>query len=128
LATKLQPATTFRAVLGKVFEAQRISTKKNQQEFADAIGTSQSAWSRVETGQSSLSVEEFVIVCKALRLSPIDALNRVRRSVDYLQGRGVQVVMRPGKERKDGQNASAAWLGATALGALIFAIVAAEKK
>jgi transcriptional regulator with XRE-family HTH domain len=115
-------------VLGKVFEAQRNALKKNQQEFANSIDASQSAWSRVETGQSSLSVEEFVIVCRALKLRPGDALNRVHASIDYLRDRGVTVVMRPGKEGKEENDTNAAWLGAAALGALLVAIIAAGKK
>ena len=115
-------------MLGKVFEAQRTALKQNQQEFAVTVGASQSAWSRVETGQSSLSVEEFVMVCKALKLRPEDALDRVNRSIDYLQKRGVQVVMRPGKETKVEEDNTAAWLGAAALGTLLVAIIAAGKK
>jgi len=128
LTAKLQPATTYRAVLGKVLEAQRSVLKKNQQEFAVEIGASQSAWSRVETGQSSLSVEEFVMVCKALKFRPEEALDRVQRSIDYLHKRGVQVVMRPGKDAKDDEDNTAAWVGAAALGTLLFAIIAAGKK
>lgn len=111
-----------------MFEAQRTALKKNQQEFADSIGASQSAWSRVETGQSSLSVEEFVHVCQALRLRPEEALDRVNRSLDYLQKRGINVVMRPGKENKDDDDTTAAWLGAATLGALLVAIIAAGKR
>ena len=115
-------------MLGKVFEAQRTALKKNQQEFAKSIGASQSAWSRVETGQSSLSVEEFELVCKALKLRPDDALDRVHRSIDYLHKRGVQVIMRPGKEAKEDDDSTAAWLGAAALGTLLVAIIAAGKR
>lgn len=125
MATTLQPSTKYRAILGKVLETQRNALKKNQQEFATEINASQSAWSRVETGQSSLSVEEFVVVCQALKLRPEEALQRVHRSIDYLQKRGVRVVMRPGKDDEDD---SAAWLGAAALGALLVAIIAAGRK
>ena len=127
MTTKLQPTTTFRAVLGQVFEVRRSALKLSQKDFSDAIGASQSAWSRVENGQSSLTVEEFVLVCNALRLRTADALQRVDQSINYLRKRGVNVVTRPGKEGKPNDE-SAAWLSAAALGALLVAIISTAKK
>jgi hypothetical protein len=57
------------------------------------------------------------MVCKALELRPEESLDRVHRSIDFLQKRGVQVVMRPGKDAKDEEDNTSAWLGAAALGA-----------
>jgi transcriptional regulator with XRE-family HTH domain len=112
-------------VLGKVLELQRKSLQWNQEEMAKRLGTSQSAWSRVETGQSNLSVEELAVVAHVLKTRPEDVLRDVQRSLEHLQKRGVMVLIgHPKAEDTTG----AALLGAAALGALLVAILAAGKK
>lgn len=123
--TTLQPSTTYRAVLGKVLELRRKSLEWNQDEMAKRLGTSQSAWSRVETGQSNLSVEELAVVAHVLKTRPEDVLRDVQRSIEHLQKRGVMVLI---GQPKAEDNTGAALLGAAALGALLVAVLAAGKK
>ena len=121
----LRPSTTYRAVLGKVLELQRKSLQWNQEEVAKRLGTSQSAWSRVETGQSNLSVEELAVVAHVLETSSEAVLRDVQRSVEHLQKRGVMVLI---GQPKAEDNTGAALLGAAALGALLVAILTAGNK
>lgn len=121
----LRPSTTYRAVLGKVLELRRKSLQWNQEEVAKRLGTSQSAWSRVETGQSNLSVEELAVVAHVLETSSEGVLRDVQRSVEHLQKRGVMVLI---GQPKAEDNTGAALLGAAALGALLVAILTAGNK
>lgn len=93
--------------------------------MAKRLGTSQSAWSRVETGQSNLSVEELAIVAQVMQTRPEEVLRDVRRSVEHLQTQGVVVLVGQSKAE---DNTGAAILGAAALGALLVAILTAGKK
>ena len=111
-------------MLGKVLELQRGALNLNQKELADRLGVSQSAWSRVETGQSSLAVEEFAAAARALKAKPEELLGRVHRSIEQLQQRGVNVLMTPAKASDE----TAAFVGGTALAALLLAILAGGKK
>lgn len=112
-------------MLGKVLELRRKSLEWNQDEMAKRLGTSQSAWSRVETGQSNLSVEELAVVAHVLKTRPEDVLRDVQRSIEHLQKRGVMVLI---GQPKAEDNTGAALLGAAALGALLVAVLAAGKK
>lgn len=121
----LRPSTTYRAVLGKVLELRRKALHWNQQEVAKRLGTSQSAWSRVETGQSNISVEELAVVAHVLETNPEAVLRDVERSVEHLQKRGVTVLI--GQPKAEG-NTGAALLGAATLSALLLAILTVGKK
>lgn len=118
-SSPLQPSTTYRAILGRVLARRREQLGFDQGAFAKAVGlTSQSSWSRIETGASNISIEQLKLACNALHTRPDVVLSETEQVADNLQSRGVTVVL-----SADNPNADAvAFLGAAALGALIAAI------
>ena len=58
----------FNKLLGYNIAAARGKKGWAQQHLADAIGVTQSAWSRKERGESSLTVYDLMMCAKALNL------------------------------------------------------------
>ena len=56
---KLRPETTYQAVIGRVIVNFRKQLAVDQALLAGAAGVTQSTWSRIERGESSLSIEQL---------------------------------------------------------------------
>jgi transcriptional regulator with XRE-family HTH domain len=115
---QIEPSTTYRAVLGQILARHRAAQGLDQGAFATKLGLSQSAWSRVETGGSNLSVEQLKLAADALQTTPGTILGETEKALAYLQRRGVNVFTSPG----DVNGAAMALLGGAALGLLIAAL------
>ena len=69
-STGLDTATTPSAVLGVVLVKMRMDKGISQAELASAMGLSASTWSRIEKGDSGLSIDQLKQVSKILGLTP----------------------------------------------------------
>lgn len=71
----LDTATTPSAVLGVVLVKLRMDKEMSQADLAAAMGLSASTWSRIEKGDSGLSIDQLKQVSKVLGLSPGNILD-----------------------------------------------------
>jgi transcriptional regulator with XRE-family HTH domain len=114
----LRPQTTYGAVLGRVLALQRQICQLEQADVAARLGLAQSTWSRFETGESALTVDQLSLVANVLRTSAPEILGRVDQATAALTQKGV--IVHRGNVR-DFAKQGLALIGAVALGALVVA-------
>lgn len=88
------PATlTYGRVLGRVIASRRQQAGIEQQAVAAVLGIGQSAYSRLENGQTAMGVGQLFGVATALGVEPNALVAETDRHVQDLQARGVAVTM-----------------------------------
>jgi len=107
--------TTYQAIVGEVIVQHRKTKKLNQDDLAQKAGMSQSAWSRVEKGETSLSLEQLAKVSHALNLKPHELIAEADKVREELEKNKVKVA--------DNKSEAAGWLllGAAAIALIILA-------
>ncbi len=113
------PATTYRAIVGRVLQVARESKKAqfpNQQAFAEAVGLSQPTLSRIESGAGNVSLDQLKRLADTLGVAPAEILGKADKAAADLARRGVRVV-----DQIPQADPTLAILGATALAALLIA-------
>lgn len=83
--------TTSGAVLGAVLVKLRTAKGMKQADLAAAIGLAASTWSRIEKGESGLSIDQLRLVSKALGVKPGLILEMVEASEEEVEKHGVRV-------------------------------------
>lgn len=113
---RMQPATTYRAILGQGLSELRQRAGLSQEEFAGRMQITQPTWSRIERGRSAISVEQLIQASKILRVKSSEVIKYVEDSALDLQSRGVRVFAAPPEERKSNDTIQ---IAAAALGGLL---------
>jgi transcriptional regulator with XRE-family HTH domain len=106
-------ALAYPAVVGQVLASIREQRKEKQGDIAARVGLSQSAYSRLEKGDSVMNLAQLHKVCAELGESPSSVLHRADTVEKQLKAQGVQVL----SEKPD--NAAAALIGLGLLAALL---------
>ena len=70
----LRPVTTWPAIVGRVLAELRKESGLNQGDVADAVGVGQAAWSKIERGDSALTIEQLYAAARRLELNASDVL------------------------------------------------------
>lgn len=96
--TNVQPTISYGAVVGQVILQHRKLAKLDQLALAEALGISQSAYSRLEKGESSMTLAQLRAVALRLGCSPGDLIHDADRLEANLRASGVIVT-----EKKDDQ-------------------------
>lgn len=117
----ITPATTFPAIIGRLLAVQRDRLNLDQATVAAAVGVTQPTWSRIERGESAISVDQLRRACNRLGLVPGQLLNQADSAKAQLERQGISVV-----ESADDTDKALAFLGLAALAALIVGL--ASKK
>ena len=117
MSNNLKPATTYPAIVGRILEQKRATLALSQGALAAKIGLSQGAWSRIEHGSSTISLDQLRAVAAVLETTPAAVLDLADRAEHQLQGQGVKIV----PPRSTGSNA--AMMTGAALGALLAIIL-----
>jgi transcriptional regulator with XRE-family HTH domain len=121
----IQNVTRYSELVARIVgQLRQTRTKFDQKQFADAMGVSPSTWSRAESGQSGLSLDQLAGAARVLQTSPAEILAHADNAIEPLKRKGVTVLV--GREAATDDQAFA-YLGAAALGALIAAILAKAK-
>ena len=119
----LRPETTYQAVIGRVVVKFRKKMLVEQASLAKNVGVTQSTWSRIERGESSLTVEQLARAADYLRVKPSTILYDTEEAVKSLEKQGVFVNKNKKTENKEvgktKTNQGVAMIGAAALGALV---------
>jgi transcriptional regulator with XRE-family HTH domain len=92
-AKVMTPATTYSAIVGAVLVGLRELREINQGPFAKTIGSSASAWSRIENGRQALNVEQIAKASSALGVNPSDIFVAADAVADALREREVRVLL-----------------------------------
>ena len=108
--------TTYQAIIGSVLINMRHRLQVEQVNIAKSVGVGQSTWSRIERGESTLSVTQLVKAAKELRVNPSIILSESEKVKRELEADGVQVL----NDKIDKGNTASMVVGA-ALGALVTA-------
>jgi transcriptional regulator with XRE-family HTH domain len=117
MSTKNQPeGTTYPAIVGQIMAMVREKAGLEQAEVARGVGISQSTWSRIERGESALTVEQLTKAADVLGSSAGEILRQADEAVAGLEDMDVVVQ----RDRPRGKGAAAlAFISVAALGFLI---------
>lgn len=102
-----KPLVTYPALVGKILAQQREARGIKQGDLAAIIGLSQSAYSRLEAGESVLNVSQLRNAAIHLGLAPAQVLHWADKYEDQLRQQGVDVL----SEKPDNPAAVAIGLG-----------------
>jgi transcriptional regulator with XRE-family HTH domain len=102
-----QPVVAYPSLIGKVILQRRELCGTTQAAVAEALGLSQSAYSRLESGDSVINVSQLRSIAQVIGEQPSDLLKRADRYELRLRQQGAEVV----SEKKDNSVAIAIGLG-----------------
>lgn len=88
---KVEAVTTTAAVLGAVLATIRNEAGLKQSDVADHVGIGASTWSRIEKGESTISVEQLKLAAKALAVTPSYILGMAEIAEKDIALRGVRI-------------------------------------
>lgn len=93
MSTPKLPAAVlpYNALIGHVLQKRRESLGKSQGEVAQALGLTQSAFSRIESGQTALTVSHLRSLANTLGDTPENILAETDNLAKQLVKKGVQV-------------------------------------
>jgi len=111
----MQGVVPYSVVVGRVLQQRRTQLGLHQKNLAAALGITQSAYSRLESGDTALSLTQLRIAAAVLQAPASAILASAEQYANYLQLQGVQIT----DEKKD--NSAAVLIG---LGLLAAAMVA----
>lgn len=112
----LKPETTYPAIVGRLLVAAREALGLDQAQVAREVGVTQPTWSRIERGDSALTVAQLAKAATALKTSPGEIMENADAAAEGLRAEGVTVHdERPAKAIKAGM----ALIGLAALAFLI---------
>lgn len=87
-----KPVVTYPALVGKLLAQRREQIGLKQGETAVALGMSQSAYSRLESGESVLNLSQLRSICAELGTSPAQVLHDAEQYESLLRRQGVDVI------------------------------------
>jgi transcriptional regulator with XRE-family HTH domain len=94
----IRPTISYGALVGQVILRRRKLAKLDQSALAEALGISQSAYSRLEKGESSMTLPQLRSIALRLGCSSTDLIRDADQLETHLQISGVTVT-----EQKDDQ-------------------------
>lgn len=108
-----EPEVPYSALIGQLLKAYRVRGGVHQETLAVALGLSQSAYSRLESGDTNITAWQLRVCAAQLGLVPSRILAEVEAYEGSLRAQGVKVVA----EKKT--NPVAALVGLALLAALL---------
>ena len=85
--------TTYPALVGNIIASLRKERSIGQAEFSAMVGVGQSTWSRIEKGQSALTVEQLAKAAGQLDLQPHQLLAVVDGARENLEAQGIGTLL-----------------------------------
>jgi transcriptional regulator with XRE-family HTH domain len=122
---RLEPATTYPAVVGGVLTQIRNQKSLRQEDLARAVGVTQTTWSRIETGQSNITVEHLRLAAGRLESEPNQILYYADKAVTELRTRGAKVM---GVHDDGNLKTAVAIIAAVTLAAIITSILLESRR
>ena len=115
--------TTYQSIVGAVLINIRLRLQVEQAHIAKSVGVGQSTWSRIERGESTLSVTQLAKAAETLQVNPSTILSESEKVKKELIADGVTVL----NYKIDKGNSASMIVGAT-LGALVTAAFMKNRK
>jgi transcriptional regulator with XRE-family HTH domain len=122
----LTPETTYKAILGRVLTQVRKDFGVEQSELASSMGVTQSTWSRIERGETSITVEQLAKASEFFQINSSTVLLDTENAIKKLKQQGVNIHYETKADSKTGKGL--AMIGAAALGALVGAALSQSKE
>lgn len=69
--------TSVLTIMGLIFKELRLKKNITQSSIAKHIGMTSAGWGKLENGKASLSVENMMLVCSFLDISPIQLFSQI---------------------------------------------------
>jgi transcriptional regulator with XRE-family HTH domain len=85
--------TTYPALVGNVLGQLRREKGVGQAEFATRVGLGQSTWSRIEKGESALTIEQLARAAECLEMQPHELLAVVDGARENLEDQGIGTLL-----------------------------------
>ena len=122
--SQIKTVTTYPSIVGGVLAQMRGQQSLHQEDVAKAVGVTQTTWSRIENGQSSISVEHLRLAASKLGIQPNRILQYADQAATNMEFGGVEVMA----ARNDTSlNPAVVLLAGAALGAIIMYAIANSK-
>lgn len=83
---------TYPAIVGAVLAGIRKERGLSQAEVAEAVAVGVSTWSRIENGESALSIEQLAGAADRLEIAPSSVLQAVEEKIALLRKKSVGTV------------------------------------
>lgn len=90
-ATPPKPVVPYTALLGRILQHHRDIRRLNQSDVASVLRISQSAYSRIEQGDTTISVAQLRLIARQLGLAPWQVLQEADSLAARLGKQGVEV-------------------------------------
>lgn len=118
-----EPTTTYPTIVGRVIANARGKAGLRQADLAQAVGLTQSAWSRIERGETAINIEQLARAAHRMKLQPNEIVRRADAAAKHAKAQGVKVLYSRPESKGD-------WLpllGVVAVGALVAMVVGKGK-
>lgn len=89
--TQVPPVVPYPVLVGQIIQARRNEMGLNQNQLANAIGLSRSAYSRIESGDTSMTLSQLRPVARSLGLAPSQLLAEADSYAHQLEASGVSI-------------------------------------
>ncbi|NNN18756.1 MAG: helix-turn-helix transcriptional regulator [Acidimicrobiaceae bacterium] len=86
-----KPTLTYATLVGRIVEHHRKQQGIHQEAVAQTVGISQSAYSRLEKGQTAMSVTQLRLIAEVLNTTPERLLQHTAQYANQLRAQGVDV-------------------------------------
>jgi len=86
-----KPTIPYTALVGQVLLRHRGRLGLDQNDLAKALNASQSAYSRIEQGDTTISISQLRVIARRLDIRPSAVLSEADRLAEQLRGQGVDV-------------------------------------
>ena len=87
----VRPAMSYGVLVGKVLNRHRSLRQIDQAQIAQALGITQSAYSRIEKGQSGASISQLRTIAAQFDQSPSEILGEADELASKLLRQGVEI-------------------------------------
>ncbi len=119
----MNAGTTYSAIIGNVIKQLRDTKSITQGQMAKKMGISQAAWSKLESGKSTLSTAQLVKLASYLNIPANKIMQYADDAALKFKDEGMTVTY----DNKEAENIGLMLLGAAAIGAIIAAVVLSKR-
>ena len=92
MSSEISKQITYAAILGRVLQGHREAAGLNQGQVAAALGISQPAYSKIEQGDTAVTVLQLRQITQVLRIDPGFVMQQCEGWISHLNTQGVTVV------------------------------------
>lgn len=113
MQAQIQHITTYNGIVGAVLRGRREQMGLEQAQIAQRLGLTQSSYSRIESGKTSLTLVQLSDMAPHFGLNPHSFIAQVERIKSDMERQGI--VVSPDKEPGLGEGVTNILIGATLL-------------